>query len=627
MNKLIAATLGLGLVASTASAQNRSLRGSDTLFEMTQEMLELCEIDPGNMVYIGGGSSGGEDNLEAQTQQISPMSRFLDATACGRTGTLANGQGYATALDALGVLADDTEDTTCDTLRFQGFLEVLPEANGNGTLECPNCVDGPDGDGVNDHYAFTEWQQVLRIIYAGRHNTINANACANDPPGSPSGETASCNSDVRFTLANNFASLFETGCSDAECTQLKHAFRRDDISGTTDSFLALLSLPGISSNPFCNGNEFQDNDPIRRPCDGNGQSTGGENVCRRTNLSRDSSNATPTTPDWGAVTAANAPTTSGRGDLGLVIPIVTPTNAADQFTNNNTCAALGFGGQFRYAPMPLSLLPANQQLCPNGTQRAFNGCLWPVDANGNFGCVNPATNRPVGVTGFANNMDGRVYNLTPRRADGTIPTVQRRQGNTLVNRPMLNVGFYRIHQRTIQANASGSTCQLPDSTEQIGCLVHASPCSLGFAGLTADLQDPNKVLALRSPLSHTAGGTAIAPSDEAVRRLLTTCDAGDYELRYPLSRKLFLNTLIGFGNVVDNPGGTVTLEAQLARCWADRRFADRAAIAAGFITLDSANCASQPLPDPALPNLGTPAECNMADDSPAYEIKDCDDAP
>jgi hypothetical protein len=627
MNKLIAATLGLALIASSASAQNRSLKGSDTLFEMTQEMFDLCQIQPGNMIYVGGGSGGGEDALKAQQQQVAPMSRFLNAAACGSTGVLSHGQGYVAALDAIGVLSDDTEATTCNTLRYQGSMPVAASANGNTTVECPGCTDS-DADGVLDTYNFSEWQQVLRIVYVGRHNAVNANECVENAPGVPAGETADCNSDVRNTLVNNWSSLFEAGCTDPECSALKHAFRRDDISGTTDTFLNLLSLPGIATNPFCNGTEFEDKDPIRRACDGNGQSTAGENVCRRTNFAKDAGNTTPTSPDFGAVTSANAPTTSSRGDLGLVLPIVMPTAAGDQFTNSNTCASLGFGGQFRYAPMPLSLLPAASQLCPNGTQRAFNGCLWPVDSTGAYGCVNPATNRPVGVTGFANVMDGRVYNLTPRRIDGTIPTVSRKQGSTTVNRPMLNVGFYRIHQRTIQANASGSACVQPDATEQIGCLVHASPCSIGYAGLTADLQNPNKLLALRTPLSHTAGGGPVTPDDDQIRRLLQTCTGGgQFATRYPLSRKLFLNTLLGFNTVTDNPGSTVTQEAQLARCWADRRFSDRAALAAGFVTLDTANCATQTLPDPNLPNLNTPTECNLADDTPAYEIKACADAP
>jgi len=633
MKKIIAASLALGVGVSGASAQNLSLQGSDTLFDITQSMLQLCQISPSNAIYVGGGTGAGENAMVAGTQQIAPMSRFLNTAACGRPAPQNKGMGIAHSLDAIGILADDTEPTTCNTMRFSGFMEVQPTANGNTTLECPNCVDGPDADGVLDHFQFSDWSQAIRIIYAGKHSAVNANACAALPPSAPSATTEpkACDSDVRFTLVNTWGNMFEGGCTDGECTQLKHAFRRDDVSGTTDTFLSLLSLPGTSNNPapFCNGTEFEDVDPIRRACDGNGQSTGGENVCRRTTLAKETGTASPTTAAWGAITAANAPSPSGQGDLGLVLPMIIPQVIADAYPNNNVCAVNGFGGRFKFGPMPASLLPAAQQLCPNGTPRAFAGCLWPVDASGNYGCVNSAGNRPVGVTGFANNMDGRVYNLTPRRLDGSIPTAPRRSGSSIVQRPLLNVGFYRIHQRTLQANASGSTCRLPDATEQIGCLVHASPCSLGFAGLTADLQDPNKVLELRSPLASGAGagGAAaggVAPSASNIRRLLEDCTAGNYAVRYPLSRKLYLNTLIGFNSVVNNPGTTpvVTQEAQFVSCWMDRRFLDRAAIQAGFIPLSENDCSTLPLPDPST-SFSTPTQCDLRDNVPSTEVQLC----
>jgi len=643
MKKTLSATLalglGLGLGVSGADAQNRSLQGSDTLYDLTNTMLGLCGIDPANMIYVGGGSTGAGTQMAAGNQQIGPQSRFLSSSECTKPAPYNRGQGIAAALDGLAIFSDDTEATTCNTLRFQGDMPVAASANGNTTVECPNCVD-TNSDGVLDTYQFTEWQQALRIIYAGQHAPVNLNACSTSAPSVVGNSTVGnaafskfCDSDVRFTLVNTWANMFETGCVDGECTALKHAFRRDDISGTTDTFLTLLSLPSIgsaptlSNAPFCNGTEFDDEDPIRRECDGNGQSTNGENVCRRTTRAREGSNVnpSPTVAVNGPVTAANAPPTNGRGDLGLVLPIITPEILADQWPNTNVCIAGGFGGPFRYAPMPASLLPGPQQLCPNGIARGFARCLWPVDASGNFGCVNSAQNRPAGAAGFANAMDGRVYNMTPRRLDGTIPTTPRKVGTSIVQRPLHNVGFYRIHSRTVLPSAAGSTtCRLPDSTEQIGCLVHASPCSLGFAGLAADANDPNKPLALRTPLSHTAGGVAVLPTVENVRRLTEDCATGQYASRYPLSRKLYLNTLIGF-NAVTNTAGTppvVTQEAQLVNCFMDRRFLDRAATASGFIPLSDSSCITQPLPaDPT--SFTTPTECDMRDRNPASEIDLC----
>ena len=59
--------------------------------------------------------------------------------------------------------------------------------------------------------------------------------------------------------------MFKDGCATGACSGgLRHAYRRDDLSGTTDSFLDLLQLQTISNTPFCNGTERQDSDPIRR---------------------------------------------------------------------------------------------------------------------------------------------------------------------------------------------------------------------------------------------------------------------------------------------------------------------------------------------------------------------------
>lgn len=112
--KAIASALAVGL-ASTASAQ---LKGSDTLFDMTVHMIDLCADGvingtgiPG-LTYDGGGSTGGENALVAGTQVVSPMSRFIGGNStsgvCGSTtapGSVATRQGYVSALDALGIFS------------------------------------------------------------------------------------------------------------------------------------------------------------------------------------------------------------------------------------------------------------------------------------------------------------------------------------------------------------------------------------------------------------------------------------------------------------------------------------------------------------------------------------------
>src|SRR5262249_40914051 len=161
-------------------------------------------------------------------------------------------------------------------------------------------------------------------------------------------------------------------------------------------------------------------------------------------------------------------------------------------------------------------------LCPNGTQRAFNGCLWPVDSQGNYGCLNPATNRPVGVSGFANVMDGRVYNLTLRRPNGTMPTVLGLSGSRVIPRPMFNSAFFRIHQRNPLDSGVGAGCLGYEADELIDCLVKASPCSIGLGIVKPDAG--MKLLSLKAPLT---AGAAVAPTRGNIERVLETCTAGN----------------------------------------------------------------------------------------------------
>src|SRR5262249_19015480 len=154
-------------------------------------------------------------------------------------------------------------------------------------------------------------------------------------------------------------------------------------------------------------------------------------------------------------------------------------------------------------------------------------------------------------------------------------------------------------------------CQYPDVTQQIGCLVHASPCSVGIAGMTAYLSNPNKALAMRTPaatgcdadLLDNDGDSAIDEAGEAcgavlpttatIRRLndpnystgggLTCGDAAayaaghHYDARYPLSRELWFNSIKGF-RTTTSPDNTRTFanidntyeEQDLIKCACDK---------------------------------------------------------
>src|SRR5688572_6473801 len=107
MKKQIAISAFLVTGAGTLAAHALDLKGSDTLFKITTDLIATGQCGAG-LNYIGGGSSGGEQALLNETQDVAPMSRFLEATrTCNfpdppaGAGNAATAEGIAFALDGL----------------------------------------------------------------------------------------------------------------------------------------------------------------------------------------------------------------------------------------------------------------------------------------------------------------------------------------------------------------------------------------------------------------------------------------------------------------------------------------------------------------------------------------------
>jgi hypothetical protein len=165
--------------------------------------------------------------------------------------------------------------------------------------------------------------------------------------------------------------------------------------------------------------------------------------------------------------------------------------------------------------------------------------------------------------------DARYYNMIPRNPD--TGAILQPNSNAILDPRWSTAGVYRIHQkRPAIANADRKACLQTSATEQLGCLVKADPCSIGYAGLEArdavatDLNGTNDALLLRAPYdpdtSETAAGDIeVYPEPTKVRYLLEpsspvsgTCAAATvpanrlFAERYPLSRVLWLNASKGF---------------------------------------------------------------------------------
>ncbi len=551
----IATFLILGAGAAGAGAlNNATLKGSDALFNTVQSVLASCPGATG-LTYVGTGAGNGETNMKNGVQTINPTTNII-GTANGCTTGSANVTPSAEELLVIGLdgLPIVGSPTTAGTAACNGTdSDCDPTTQSNAGLAYSTTITLTDGT----TYTFNGWRDVLRVLYAGFDH--NATTIAN----------RNCNSVLRQTLANNWGTLFQNSCSGGACTQLQHVFRRDDAAATTTFLLASLNLPApnttANTDPICNviqttdtlpanvnryPADYQDNDPIRR------KATGTNN---------------------GAV-PANTPTeqvASRKGDLGLVLPIVATDqlalSASYPTTPCTTNTILAVNSAPRVINTAGSLQPSTSPgRCPNGDVPVLvNQCLIPVDANGNPNCLAAKNTKPSFI--FDNTA---VDSVTPLAADGRVYNQHLRLGGTNSNtsgtyqndknspaRP-LEGAFVRLHQsRSLNAtDATQNTCATAQTADlQIGCLVQASPCSIGYAGRD----------------SITAGATPLKVS------ALDSTAACVEAFAYPLSRKVYLSTLIGFENVTGQ-------ELALAQCFTNPTLLNPALASGGFFQIPTA---------------------------------------
>ena len=550
MKKAICTVAGLLLtlsVAGQASAQAQiGLNGSDTLFNMTNYMLntwpdECGGDDPADatddyIVYLGGGSSTGENAMKAGTQDVAPMSRALKSSACeANPSYAATATATAHSLDAMAVyrsgnsIATGDNDCTggneqvCESVANEtvGTIHVK-DLNGVDNLQCPGCSGST--------YTFGNWKDVLALAYGGKHKD----------------GTIDCASDVRYSLAglpslpalggfeptpldcdndcweNFFMKDDSVGCTDEKCNVNWHIWRRGDLSGTTDTF---LSLVGIKT--FCNGDEFSDDDPIRRPVSAD------EDIPGRTDMPLIVS---PDSADCTANDGADAEVVEGEATLGWLLPIVVPPAFAGK--NNNPCSK----GKFDWYSVPFATRPT----CDDGAPSIFGLCLLPLDASNQPGCVNLVDNFAM-FTPL--DSDTRATNMIQRNIEGDI--VPDEAGNDEM------YAYYNIHGRNTISDYV-SVCNHDNSTDQIACLSVASPCSLGYAGMGASTAVPDVMTLQVNDVEPT--------------------EANIIAFDYPLTRYLWINSLVGFANAESN-------QADLAACYADEDKVAEAADYAGFIAI------------------------------------------
>jgi hypothetical protein len=183
-------------------------------------------------------------------------------------------------------------------------------------------------------------------------------------------------------------------------------------------------------------------------------------------------------------------------------------------------------------------------------------------------------------------VDIRAYNLFSYKLNTSAAAWSLNTDDS--GRPIYGA-FYRIHtnQSMNLPNNSGpvrtSVCTYADATQQVGCLVQASPCSFGFGGRT--------ILFVPGPSPSIVPVGLDLLGDPPSRLCIQSFD-------YALSGKLYLNTMLGFGNL--DAGSP---EFALANCEKDPARISQAVGFRGFVDLPNLG----PNADPANgANLGAP---------------------
>ena len=389
--KKILCSLSLAFLAvcgmtSNAAAQFQE-RGSDTLEIFARGLINACGLDS-TLVYIDGGSGAGQTALVNGTQSVAPMSRLLDGAACTSPG---------------------------------GPQECMIVARDGVTIYAPgNCADCEAGGVANIA------TNTLRTIYGGTDGT---------------GAQAPCAAAARQTLAASWAEVVtgETGtCESGNCA-LYHAYRRDDVSGTTGVFKTMV---GVTN--FCNGlssaTRVEDADPIRRSCKAS------DVVCGMYHT------------------------------LGLVLPIQMPVLLPGEEGGLPfpPCTRQCSTGYFRGAPAHSAVVNGvtvyncpefGIRTFPDATARRPNfafgtACSAPAmrdnpqDTTPEFDCINPRTNTSA-FLGAQN--DGGIFNTFVRRRNGQLLTTAA---------PGM---FYRA--------TACNGCQELSATTQIACLARNDNCT------------------------------------------------------------------------------------------------------------------------------------------------------
>jgi hypothetical protein len=530
--------------------------------------------------YSGGGSGAGEAAMVGAHQQTAPMSRMLGSGACS-AADVTQASGIVLGIDGIGVWASNaviSANAACNALA--------------ATDQCTTDPSGLAFSGAGGNtMGFTNWRDVLALLYGGLDRSTGVTDCASAKRATLISDWANLFQNSTCTnggLALTHAWRLDdtTGTADSFSSLIGiQAFWKDPNGNTfAGNSTSAGAVNGFMTSPFCNAmnwdqaevtagactnaapnhyigpggvvgpddmhhlpppstygsvpagqqpfvfpTAFQDNDPIRTACLGNGVAgRRAEDVCNT------------------------------DGALGVVLPIpaldfvktVNPNLAP--YPSSVQCTS---GFSTGAAPKVFQCAPRGHgtffgtSRCPNGDTPFAFGCFVPIG---------PGTSGPTSQCIAIKSEFATLCNVGPCAAEGRAYNEQLYDGTAAGSVGYLNLstpeptftqaishtgGYARIHMRAV-STVSTKNCQLADATDQIGCLVQADQRSVGFAARMAgtwEARDPvaghtttNETVALRvNQLGPGPGCTPSVPGG----------------MSYPLWRKLYFDSIVGFGRL------------------------------------------------------------------------------
>jgi ABC-type phosphate transport system substrate-binding protein len=597
---ILLAGAGASTAAALTSGNNLALSGSDTLYEVTQTVLSTCSgvfptFGTKGISYLGGGSGVGLTQMQNGVQEIAPMSRAMkNSEYCSLTPD--NAAALMVGLDGVAIVTNKTQSCSTSAVNNVGNGTFNIQTGGTGAVTGSYSLSASLGASID----------ALRVLFMGIEQT-----------GTTGSANFGCGTDLRKSLIKNWRNLFTTACAggSTHCPAgLSHAWRRPDVSGTTDAFVGVLTTTAGASrglgtmdfvpagaaqkiNPFCN--TFDAVDPAHPANYLNATATLSDGVTT-TPLSDGRVNDQSDHDPVRTACDANDLVCGADGTLGVVLPVFIPDNGypvAEMYPPTDCGLSCVLTPIITGGALPIGVK------CPNGTNPIAGRCFVPYvePVNKDPRCrVTDATTRCFGTVGA---VDGRVYNQPLIVLSSEVPAGLRFAGATYQfgvdrNNRILNGSFYRMHMlgassyntRAVDTNYTG-ICNQTDDTGQIGCLADADDCSMGFAGREASRIYPGAggIPPLDSLKALAVDGTAPYSTTSDINANLTDLLTGA-GTPYKIARRLYVNAGPGgaaFNTLPGQANPPTSGEAMLAKCFSKDSLVGAAITANGYVAIPS----------------------------------------